>query len=195
MNSRGLTLVLGLTLVCSVALMFTGLVAFRLPGHDQGFSPQQPIAFSHKLHAGKLDINCQYCHFTAERSVHAGIPPVQTCLNCHRFVNPNKSPEIQKLYDAAGLGPDMQPHPEKAKPIRWDRIHTLPAFARFDHSRHVLAGASCKSCHGPIETMDRVRQDKTMSMGMCVNCHRDVNKKGLMGKTVHASLDCAACHY
>jgi len=195
LNHRVLTVILLAGLAVCGKVLFSPAVAFRLPGHNQGYSPRQPIAFSHKLHAGQLGINCQYCHFTAERSVHAGLPTVQTCLNCHRFVNPNKSPEIQKIYDAAGMGQDSGTAPKIPKPIEWVRIHELPAFVRFDHSRHVLAGVACQTCHGPIEQMDRVRQEKSLAMGMCVNCHRQVNKEGVLGQHVHASLDCAACHY
>ncbi len=185
----------GAVLVLSLAVL-PRAVAWRLPGHNQGFAPGQPIAFSHRLHAGDLGITCQYCHFGADRSRYAGIPPVQVCLNCHRYVNPNDSPEIQKLYDAAGLGDDMNRDPAKRlQPVAWVRVHELPSFVRFDHSRHVVAGVNCRECHGPVERMDRIRQTATLAMGMCVNCHRRVNRTGVNGRAVHASLDCGVCHY
>lgn len=210
-------------LLLLVGLVFTSfLVAayrheFVLPGNNRGFEPPQPIRFSHRLHAGELEIACLYCHSSAEKSRHAGIPPASTCMNCHRFVTASfadvqaenraalkekreprqvVSAELRKLYDALALGPDLKPDPSKTpKPIEWVRVHDLPDFVFFPHHRHVMAGVACQKCHGPVETMERVRQDLHLSMGFCVNCHRDVNEGGLEGKAVHASTDCVVCHY
>jgi hypothetical protein len=194
LNTKRLTAALALLVAGAAAVFFTPAV--RLPGHNQGYAPVQPIAFSHAKHAGALGINCQYCHFTAERSPHAGFPAVSTCLNCHRYLSVNHSAEIKKIYDAAGLDEDAQPDPQgKPHPIEWIKIHSLPAFVRFDHSRHVLAGASCQTCHGAVDTMDRVRQEKSLSMGFCVNCHRQADAHGINGKNVNASLDCSVCHH
>ena len=194
-NSPRLTALLMALILVSLGLFLTPLI--QLPGRNNGYSPQQPIAFSHKLHAGDMGINCQYCHFTAERGPHAGYPAVGTCLNCHKFVKGTAHPEeIQKLYKYAGLDSDGNPDPAgHPEPIPWIKIHTLPAYVRFDHSRHVVQGVTCQSCHGPIQTMDRVAQHETLSMGFCVNCHRDVNGNGVHGKKVHAEIDCAVCHY
>jgi hypothetical protein len=190
---------------------------FYWPGNQQGYEPVQPIAFSHRLHCGKLQIACLYCHFGGERSRHAGIPAASLCMNCHRLVTapreqildeyqkaqqerrpvrPVISAEIQKLYEAMALDDKLQPDPAKQpKTIPWVRVHNLPKFSCFDHRPHVTAGVSCQKCHGEVEEMDRVRQVSSLSMGWCVNCHRDTGVTGVGGKKVQASTDCAACHY
>jgi respiratory nitrate reductase gamma subunit len=216
----------GSTLTTAILLIGLGFSTFalvprllsaHLPGSDQGYEPKQPIAFSHRLHAGEMQIACLYCHHEAEHSSHAGIPATSICMNCHKSVTslisevraefeaakqekrPARklvSPELAKLYNALGLDDKQQPDPSKTPtPIRWVRVHNLPAFARFNHSAHVGAGVECQRCHGPVETMERVRQFSDLSMGWCVNCHRDVNKEGVDGKVVHASNDCATCHH
>ncbi len=190
----------------------------NLPGNDQGYAPEQPISFSHRLHAGEMKIDCQYCHSGADRSRHAGIPALGTCMNCHKTVrapfadvraeaalaksegrSPKlvQSPEIQKIYDGLGLDDNLKPDPtKKAKGIEWVKVHDLPDFVFFDHSRHINAGVDCQKCHGPVETMERVRQFGDLSMGSCVNCHRDVNENGLHGNhALNASTDCVGCHY
>ena len=194
LNSKRLTVLLLSVLSAVIAVFFSSAV--RLPGHNQDYAPTQPIAFSHAKHAGQLGVDCQYCHMTAERSEHAGYPAVSTCLNCHRYLSVNHSPEVQKIYQAAGLDANAQPDPSIVpKAIEWVKVHSLPAFVRFDHSRHVVAGVACMNCHGPVQNMERVRQVETLSMGMCIQCHRQVNTMGLNGKKMHASLDCAACHH
>jgi hypothetical protein len=187
------------------------------PGNQQGYEPEQPIAFSHKQHAGKLEISCLYCHSGAENSRHAGIPAASLCMNCHSLVTaprdrvlqeyreaqqerrparPVVTEELRKLYDAVGLDDKLQPDPaRKARPIEWVRVHKLPAYTCFDHRSHTAAGVDCQHCHGPVETMDRVRQVSDLSMGWCVNCHRDSAKNGVAGKKVKPSTDCSACHY
>ncbi len=198
--------------------LFPRVAASRLPGDNQGYAPEQPIAYSHRLHAGELQIDCQYCHFAADRSRNAGIPPGNVCMNCHVFVTssfgayreedriakeegrkprPVVSDDLQTLYDHMGLGPDLlTPDPEKTPtPIEWVRVHKLADFVFFDHSRHVLAGVICQECHGPVESMERVRQFSDLTMGWCVNCHRKVNEEGVSGKRVEASTDCGACHF
>ena len=193
------------------------VMGFKLPGGNQGYEPAQPVAYSHRLHAGDLEIPCLYCHYGAQRSRHAGIPPAGLCLNCHRFVSTNfgavrqedalatkekrkprriVSPEIQKLYDSLALDSKMRRIPGKEqKPIQWVRVHNLPDFVYFDHRPHVAAGVTCQTCHGEAQTMERMRQDAPLSMGWCVNCHRQVNKTGVNGKKVNAVTDCSACHY
>jgi hypothetical protein len=212
------------------------LEAGRLPGNQKGYEPTQPIAFSHRLHAGELQVSCQYCHSGAERSRHAGVPAASTCMNCHSFVTapwgavraedelakkenraPQRviAPEIRKIYEALALNDDRKSDPtKKPRPIEWMRVHTLPDFVYFDHRPHVNAGVACQSCHGPVETMERVRQVEDLSMGWCVNCHRSVNRVGIDGKgnftsapapaargpqpashRVYGSTDCSTCHY
>ncbi len=214
---RNLTAVLLIGAAFNAALLATRLGAFHLPGNHQGYAPKQPIAYSHRLHAGELLIDCQYCHYSASTSRHAGIPAASVCMNCHKFVTdtlgsvraedekaeeegrkPRRmvSPELQKLYDAFALDEEMKPKPgEQQSPIEWIKVHNLPDYVYFNHSTHVTAGVACQKCHGAVETMERVSQVEDLSMGWCVNCHRDVNRVGLGGKSVDASLDCAACHY
>ncbi len=206
MKSRILTIVLGFGVAFSLVLLASRAAMFHLPGNQQGYEPVQPIAYSHRLHAGELQIQCQYCHFGADTSRHAGIPPASVCMNCHKFVTaplgavrsedelaekeqraprPVVSAELRKLYDAVN----------QARPIAWNRIHSLPDFAYFDHRAHVNAGLACQQCHGPVETMERVRQVSDLSMGWCVNCHREANRNGIVGRRVNASTDCSTCHY
>jgi hypothetical protein len=197
--------------------LVTLAAAVRLPGDNQGYEPAQPIAYSHKLHAGDLQIQCTYCHFAAEKSRHAGIPPLNVCMNCHSGVTATlaavkleeqnaqqqnrapqalESPELRKLYDALALDETLSPIADQApKPIAWKRVHKLPDFVYFDHRAHITATVACQTCHGPVETMERVRQYETLTMGWCVNCHRDVNENGVNGRQVHASIDCVTCHY
>ncbi|MEP0823261.1 MAG: cytochrome c3 family protein [Ignavibacterium sp.] len=200
------------------SLFLQGLVAnYRLAGDNSGYEPVQPIAYSHRLHAGELGIDCQHCHSGAETSRMAGIPSAGTCMNCHTFITApfnvvrtedeaatreNRksrriiSPELKKLYDALGLDEELRPDPTKEQTnIEWVRIHKVPDFASFDHRAHVGAGVDCQTCHGEVQTMERVRQVSTLSMGWCVNCHRDANARGIKGKKVDAPLDCVACHY
>ena len=193
--------------------------AWRLPGDNRGYEPVQPIAYSHRLHAGDMKISCLYCHSAAERSRYAGIPAVNVCMNCHRLITapaalvdherataqkegrkPQRviSPELRKVYDAFGLDGRLFPLQgpgANARPVSWVRVHTMPDFVRFDHSAHVTVGVACQTCHGPVETMERVRQVAPLTMGWCVDCHRDANEHGVAGKRVNASLDCTACHY
>ena len=150
-------------------------------GVQQGYSPDQPIAYDHSLHAGKMGIDCQYCHTTASLSKHASIPSLNTCMNCHKGAQLRDkyagevSPELKKLYAAVGFDPETStydPNLEK-KPIKWVRIHNLPDLAYFNHSQHVAVGkVECQVCHGPIEEMEKVYQFSSLQMGWCVNCHR-----------------------
>ena len=214
MRSRTLTILMGFTVAVSLAAL---AAAWRLPGDNRGYEPVQPINYSHRLHAGEMQIACMYCHSGAEQSRYAGIPSTSVCMNCHQEVRASfelvqqeaqdaeaedrnaeriVSSEIQKLYDTLALDDQLRPLEDKAPmPVPWVRVHTLPDFVRFDHRPHVLSGVSCQSCHGPVETMERVRQEASLSMGWCVNCHRDVNEHGVAGKTAYASLDCTTCHY
>jgi hypothetical protein len=149
---------------------------------QQGYEPAQPIAYSHALHAGEFKINCQYCHFGAAQSRHAGVPPASVCMGCHIRVK-NDSPEIQKVAQAL----------ETNRPIEWTRVHRLPDFVWFSHQNHLNAGLVCQTCHGPVETMVRVRQEHTMTMGWCLDCHRrtSAETKGVLDPPT----DCAACHH
>jgi hypothetical protein len=134
---------------------------------------EQPILFSHKLHAGEKEIPCQYCHVYAGRSPVAGVPSVQTCMGCHSLVAV-RQPEVRKL---AAYWQERQPVP-------WAQVHRLPDFVYFSHKRHVRAGVRCQECHGPVEGMEEVVRVSSLEMGWCLNCH---NQRG-------ASVDCATCH-
>jgi len=207
----------------AVAVALVGLMTldavgtWPLPGSQQGYEPLQPIAYSHLLHAGELQIDCLYCHSGAETSRHAGIPSASTCMNCHKFITASLgalraedelaqqenrrpreivSPEVAKIYAALGLAEDRERDPSaQTRPIEWVKVHNLPDYVYFDHRAHVSAGVRCQTCHGPVETMERLRQAEDLSMGWCVNCHRDVTENGLAGKAVSASIDCVTCHY
>lgn len=145
-------------------------------GRQQGYQPTQPIRYSHALHAGKHKIDCQYCHSTAYKGKHANIPSINTCMNCHK--NVSKGPqygteEIAKIYEAAGWDPTAQAYNKPQKAVEWVRIHNLPDHVYFNHAQHVNAGkVQCQTCHGPIETMEEVYQYSPLSMGWCINCHR-----------------------
>ena len=160
-------------------------------GRQKHYEPVQPIFYSHKVHAGINQINCLYCHGAAMDSKHAAIPSVNVCMNCHKTINEyTKGPEltrpdgskvdgtkeIQKLYSYAGFDPKNSSawDPSKAKPITWTKIHNLPDHVYFNHSQHIKAGkVQCQSCHGEITNMDEVYQFSELSMGWCINCHRN----------------------
>ncbi len=217
MKSRIVTLLLSVGIVFSGAAVIPTILSYSLPGNQQGYEPEQPIAFSHRLHAGELQIACLYCHGGAERSKHAGIPSANICMNCHKSVTAPLgsiraeeelakqegrkpglvvSPKLRKLFDYLGLDANLKPDETKpAQPIPWLRVHNLPDFACFDHRAHVHVGVTCQKCHGSVESMERVRQVERLSMGWCVQCHREAQTLGVAGKKVNPSLDCAACHY
>jgi hypothetical protein len=127
-----------------------------------GYAPEQPIHYSHKLHADELGIDCRYCHANVERSQEAMVPPTDTCMGCHAVVKKD-SPALAALRDSWQTG----------KPVPWIRVHKLPDHVYFDHSAHLAAGVGCSSCHGRIDQMETVRLDKPLAMGWCLECHRD----------------------
>jgi hypothetical protein len=148
--------------------------------HDQGYAPEQPIAFSHKRHAGDLRMDCNYCHFNAPRGKHAGVPPMQVCLGCHTQVATDK-PEIQKLLAIAEKGSYVDPATGIVKEggvVHWNRIHKLPDHVYFSHEWHVKGGVSCQDCHGPVQDMVKVRQHSDLTMAWCLDCHRKSNFVG-----------------
>jgi hypothetical protein len=177
--------------------LVSGLGAWQLSrvGIHQGYAPEQPIAFPHKVHAGDNKIPCLYCHYAARTSRHAGIPPASLCMNCHTMLE-KQTVAIEKLKEAV----------QQQRPIAWVKVHNLPDFVYFNHSQHVLSGVACQRCHGPVESMDRVQQVAPLTMGWCLQCHRehaniptvDLQRAALSlshkQKPV-AGLDCASCHY
>lgn len=172
-----------------------GRAGHRLVGDQQGYAPVQPIAFSHQTHAGKLEIACLYCHHGAEKGPVAGVPSVNICMNCHRFVKTvagttEPSAEIKKLdqFWEARTGPS-------ARSIPWVRVHNLPDFVFFNHQAHVQNNVQCQECHGPVQTMPVMRQSADLSMGWCLNCHRHEGRPAPSHwKRSKGTLDCAACH-
>jgi mono/diheme cytochrome c family protein len=173
-------------------------------GVHQGYAPTQPIAFSHKLHAGDYQINCNYCHTGVYKGKGANIPSANICMNCHNAIKQG-SPEIQKIYRAI----------EKDEPIQWVRVHNLPDFAYFNHSQHTkVGGLECASCHGEVATMEVMQQRSSLTMGWCIDCHRKTNvnsegnayydkllevhkkdhKEDMKVKDI-GGLECSQCHY
>lgn len=128
----------------------------------RGYQPVQPVPFSHKVHAGQLGMDCRYCHNTVDRSAHAAVPPTQTCMGCHERVWP-ESPRLEAVRQSWATN----------EPVQWVRVHDLADYAYFDHATHVLKGVGCASCHGRIDQMDVVAQDQPLSMGWCLDCHRN----------------------
>ena len=217
MKQPYVTAVLLIGVLLAGALFASSVARQHWPDNHQGYSPRQPIAFSHRLHADELNMDCLYCHNNATESRHAGIPSGDVCMRCHKFVtapfdeiqsernlaDKEKreakliiSDELQKLYDAMAVDEEMNPLDDKQpQAIDWVRVHNLPDYVYFDHRAHVAAGVSCQHCHGSVESMQQVEQFADLSMGWCVNCHRDAAEHGVHGKPAQPSLDCAACHY
>ena len=190
-------------------------------GVQQGYQPEQPIAFSHKLHAGENGVDCNYCHSGARHSKSAGVPSANVCMNCHTYINEGRSEqgtqEISKIYAAIGFDPETRSYIEgyEQQPIEWIRIHNLPDLAYFNHSQHVnVAGVECQECHGPIQEMEVVEQYSPLTMGWCIDCHRetkvdttnnyyhDLNDNWIEkyhGEDITAEkiggLECGKCHY
>ncbi len=183
--------------IAMIALVFFAIAGYQFSkaaigfGRQKGYVPEQPIFYSHKVHAGINQINCQYCHSSVTESKHATIPSVNVCMNCHKAITTyekgpklyteegeeiNGTNELAKLFKFAGFDP-KNPNawdPSKAKPIEWIKIHNLPDHVYFNHSQHVKAGkVQCQTCHGEITAMDEVKQESELSMGWCVNCHRE----------------------
>ncbi len=129
---------------------------------DVGYAPEQPIPYSHRLHVGELGLDCRYCHTTVDSSPHASVPPTQTCINCHEKIHP-ESEKLAPLRESYASG----------MPVKWVRVHDLPDYAYFNHSAHVQRGVGCMSCHGRVDKMEVVYQDQTLSMGWCLDCHRN----------------------
>ncbi len=190
-------------------------------GVHEGYMPVQPIKFSHQLHSGVNQIECQYCHGGAFKSKNASIPAANICMNCHTGITGSEqyggetSPEIAKIYRALDYDPATGEYGDNPRPIEWVRIHNLPDFAYFNHSQHVvIAGVECQTCHGPVETMEEVYQYSPLTMAWCVDCHieTEVNtdnayydrlidaheklKKGeKMTAAMIGGLECGKCHY
>jgi len=222
-----------LVLVASIFLLLaSGYFAygyFMQVGVDQDYAPIQPIHYSHRIHAGSNGIDCKYCHSAARVSKNAGIPSLNICMNCHKniaevsdttataeYSKAFYDAQIQKLYDAVGWDKSTQKYTGKSQPVKWVRIHNLPDFAYFNHSQHVtVAGIECQKCHGPVETYEIQKQFAPLTMGWCINCHRETEVKmegNAYYEKIHAELskkygkdkltiadmgglECGKCHY
>ena len=204
-------------------LLFGGKVVWdglSTVGVQQGYKPEQPIAFSHKIHAGDNGVDCNYCHSGARHSKSAGVPSANVCMNCHTYINSGTetgTTEIAKIYDAIGFDVETRTYIEgyEQKPIQWVRIHNLPDLAYYNHSQHVnVAGIECQTCHGPVEEMEVVEQYSPLTMGWCINCHKetkvdtdnpyyhDLNENWVEkyhGEDITVDkiggLECGKCHY
>ena len=190
------------------ALAVGGVWYYGSPKYtDAGYRPEQPVPYSHALHAGELGIDCRYCHVSVESSPVANIPPTQTCMNCHKIVA-RDSELLAPIRDSFASG----------RPMRWIRVHSLPGYAYFNHSAHVRAGVGCISCHGPIHEMEVVMQVEPLSMSWCLDCHRnpaphlrptdevtnmewfpprdhaEFAQQAMIDKNLNPPLDCSGCH-
>ena len=175
--------------------------------YNDGYEPDQPIPFSHKLHAGELGMDCRYCHTTVDVSRHSSLPSLNICMNCHRLVK-TESPWIKKITEAYN----------ENKPVYWEKVNLLPDHVKFSHFHHIKAGKDCTLCHGPVEEMEVLYQHSSFSMGFCVNCHRQAPEPNQMTKTKalnilstgeeikvlkdlkpgghrQAPINCSVCHY
>lgn len=150
-----------------------------------GYEPEQPIKFSHRLHAGVMGIDCKYCHTEVTKSRHAGIPSASTCVNCHSVARRDKEEIIKLFY-----------YYETNKPIPWKRIHKVPDYTYFNHSVHVNSGIECVSCHGHVERMEIVSQIESFTMGSCLDCHREPHLKvpQFTENAKKGPVNCFACH-
>lgn len=138
-----------------------------------GYSPEQPVPFSHQLHAGELKMDCRYCHTTVEKSSFAAVPPTATCINCHSGAGPNGTTEYTAVHATSLKLLPIRESARTGKPVDWQKIHDLADYVYFNHAAHVNRGVSCVECHGRVDRMERVWQDKTLSMAFCLDCHRD----------------------
>jgi hypothetical protein len=174
---------------------------------DTGYQPEQPVAYSHKLHAGQLGMNCFYCHYTAYRGAYAAIPGTEICMGCHQKVK-DKSPRLEMVRQSYETG----------EAIPWKKIHVMPDYVYFNHRAHITAGVSCVSCHGRIDQMVEVHQEKPLNMAMCLACHRDpapnvrpaelvtqldwvpdrdprvIGEEIIAQKHLHPPTNCSGCH-
>lgn len=169
--------------VIIVTMLITYFVS-RSERDGVGYAPLQPIPFSHKLHAGDMDIDCQYCHTGVTTSRHATIPAASVCMNCHSVARKNKD-DIKKLTELY----------ESGEQIEWKRVHKVPDFAYFNHSVHVNKGIDCSSCHGDVRSMEVIKQASSFTMASCLNCHRDAHARlPELPDIKKGPENCAACH-
>lgn len=219
-GNKKLVAIIGLVLIIWVGKQgWDGLMGI---GVYQGYAPEQPIKFSHKIHAGENQVACVYCHSGVEKSKHANIPSANVCMNCHMYIQEGPTygkEEIGKIYAALDYNPETRTYGKNQKPIQWIRVHSLPDHAYFNHSQHVAVGKiECTECHGPIDSMEVVQQYSPLTMGWCIDCHRktevdykdnkyyeELHKKFVNDPSYKkgdkftigsiGGLECSKCHY
>lgn len=171
-------------------------------GYNIGYQPDQPIPFSHKIHAGQYGIDCTYCHTTAAVSRHSAVPSMNICMNCHLSVM-GSDQKISGKTTQEWIQ-TLSTQYANNEPVSWTKVHLLPDHVKFNHSRHIAAGKACQTCHGPVETMETVYQYSDLSMGWCVNCHRGTTDESLTKEMLdeykksghmQAPINCSTCHY
>ena len=175
---------LPVTIFVATASFVITFFASRAERDGVGYTPDQPINYSHRLHAGEMQIDCQYCHVAVEKSRHAMVPAVATCMNCHTITKKD-SPEIVKLalYYYGG------------ETLKWNRIHKVPDYSYFNHSVHVNKGIECESCHGEIKQMEKVGQMNSFTMRSCLSCHRNAHERLPYIEAVQQGPEyCYSCH-
>lgn len=174
---------------------------------DTGYSPVQPVPYSHKIHAGNLGMDCYYCHSTVYKAAYAAVPATETCMNCHAKVKAD-SPRLEKIRQSYATG----------QPVAWVQIHKLPDYVYFNHQVHLSAGVSCVSCHGRIDQMIEVKQEKPLNMAWCLECHRnpapnirpaelvtkldwvpdrdpaEIGREIIAAKHINPPVNCSGCH-
>ena len=208
-KSADIVLKVGGAVALLAALGGVGLYAYvsHPRNLDVGYSPVQPVPYSHKLHAGNMGMDCYYCHSTVYRAAYAAVPATETCMNCHARVKA-QSPLLEKVRDSYASG----------QPVEWVKIHKLPSYVYFNHSSHVTAGVSCVSCHGRIDQMVEVAQQQPLNMGWCLECHRnpapnirpvefvtkldwkpegdpaELGRKLIAEKHINPPVNCQGCH-
>ncbi len=200
-------LILGGAMIGPIYLI--GLVTFGASPKttNVGYAPEQPVPYSHELHVGQLGLDCRYCHTTVENAAMAAVPPTQTCMNCHASIR-TTSKALEPIRESFASG----------MPVKWTKVHDLPDYAYFNHSAHVSRGVSCVSCHGRVDQMDTVTQVEPLSMGWCLECHRNpapnlrpldkitdlawepsedpsvIGAQIMEKNNIHPSTDCSTCH-
>ena len=191
--------------------LLAGVAGYAYISHprnlDVGYSPEQPVPYSHKLHAGSMGLDCTYCHYTVTKAGFAAVPTTETCMNCHAKVK-EKSEKLTPVRESYKTG----------NPVEWIQIHHLPDYVYFNHRAHVTAGVSCVVCHGRIDQMVEVRQVQPLNMGWCLECHRnpapnlrpanlvtkldwvpdrdpvEISKEIIATKNIHPPVNCSGCH-
>lgn len=202
MKIGGLVVAVGL-----IVVVHAGIFAAHPKVADVGYQPEQPVPYSHKLHAGTMGLDCTYCHYTVTKAAFSAIPPTEVCMNCHKQVK-LKSERLEPVRQSYETG----------KPVEWLKIHKLPDYVYFNHQAHVTAGVSCVSCHGRVDQMVEVRQVEPLNMGWCVSCHRDpaprlrpahlvtkldwtpdrdpavIGREIIAAKNINPPTNCSGCH-